>query len=248
MKISQLTSHLDAMLDIDNFRDYAPNGLQVQGKQDVKKLVTGVSCCQELIEKAVAVNADAILVHHGFFWRSEQPQLLGLKYARLKHLLNHDINLLAYHLPLDYHPEFGNNAELGKLLHITEPKFADKIMHGNLSEPQSLPGFVKFINTILKREPLIISAPQSGERKISSIAWCTGAAADYLEQAAGLGVDAFITGEINERSVYAARELGVHLIAAGHYATERGGVIALGKHLEAKFDLNVEFVELDNPV
>lgn len=247
----QLLAHLAKLLNADAFADYAPNGLQVEGRAEIKKIIGGVTASQALVDAAVEKGADALLVHHGYFWTGEPPAVIGIKQRRLKALLAADINLLAYHLPLDAHPELGNNAQLAKLLGFQqEGTFGggggpDVGQYGRLSSPQSAEALSRLLADKLGREPLHIAG---GSHHIQRIAWCTGAAQSYLEQAVDLGVDAFLTGEISEQTVHIAREHGIHFFSAGHHATERGGVQALGAHLADTFGLDFEFVDIDNPV
>lgn len=251
MNREELFIYLQQFLQPDQFKDYCPNGLQVSGKQQIKKIVTGVSACQALIDAAIAAKADTLLVHHGFFWKGEEPALTGIKRQRIASLLQHDINLFAYHLPLDAHPEVGNNVQLAKLFNFQEVLFLDGPYghnigcQGLLLEAQTPQQFAKTIATVLKREPQVVVA---GNKPIKTIAWCTGAAQDYLEYVADLGVDAYLSGEISERTYHQAQELGVHYFAAGHHATERYGIKALGEHLAHRFHIDVEFIDIDNPV
>ena len=245
--IITITNYIDGLLDSKSFDDYAPNGLQVQGKTDIRKIVTGVSATQGFIEAAIEQEADAILVHHGWFWDKEDPRIVGMKYKRLKLLMDHDISLLAYHLPLDAHPELGNNAHLAKRLGIHIEDVMDKQGVGNygrLPEYISLEKLGENIEKSLARKPTLISG---GDHAIRKVAWCTGGAQDWIHKAAEAGVDAYISGEISEHTVHVAREMGVHYIAAGHHATERYGAMALGEHVAAKFGLLCEFVDIDNP-
>lgn len=245
--ISTITNYIDNLLNSSNFEDYAPNGLQVQGKDEVRKIITGVSATQAFIEAAIEQEADAILVHHGWFWGKEDPRIIGMKYKRLKLLMDNDISLLGYHLPLDAHPELGNNAQLAKRLNIQIEDVMDKQGVGNygrLPEYISLEKLGDIIETSLSRKPILISA---GDHAIRKVAWCTGGAQSWIEKAAEAGVDAYISGEISEPTVHIAREMGVHYIAAGHHATERYGAMALGEHVAAKFGLLCEFIDIDNP-
>lgn len=253
MELNKLVNYINNFLKIDEFNDYGPNGLQVEGKHSVNKVVTGVSATQALIEEAISQNADAILVHHGWFWKNEDPRIVGIKQRRLKLLIQHDISLLAYHLPLDAHPDLGNNAQLAKLLGFKVEDVMDAQGVGNIgriiSEDKSpakitLDDLGKKIKTVLRREPLLISA---GNHSIRRIAWCTGGAQGWIDKAIEAGVDAFISGEISEHTVHSARESGVHYIAAGHHATERYGAKALGEHLADEFGLKCCFVDIDNP-
>jgi len=248
---TELLSYLETLLEPNRFQDYCPNGLQVEGQDQVKVLVTGVTASQALIEAALDVGADTILVHHGYFWRGEDPRLIGVKQKRLKQLLVNDVNLLAYHLPLDAHPSLGNNAQLSELLEFEvdgrisgtgDPALA---LCGCLPEAMSVPELADHLRQKLEREPLVI---QAHDRPITTIGWCTGAAQGYIQQAAELGLDAFLSGEISEQTVHLSRELGINYFAAGHHATERYGVLALGEHLAQQFDLQHQFIDIDNPV
>ncbi|MCB2427763.1 Nif3-like dinuclear metal center hexameric protein [Methylophaga pinxianii] len=248
---TELLAYVDALLATSRFQDYCPNGLQVEGKQQINTIVTGVTASQALLDAAVANEADAILVHHGYFWRGEAAPVIGVKYQRLKTLLEHDINLLAYHLPLDAHTEFGNNVQLAKLLDIEidgrisgtgDPAIG---LCGCLKSPMPLDEFADYIDSKLDRKPMVVAGH---DRVINTIGWCTGAAQGYIQQAAELGLDAFISGEASEQTTHLARELGIHYISAGHHATERYGVKALGEHLAAQFGLQHIFIDIDNPV
>lgn len=246
-----LAQYLDALLQVGNFSDYCPNGLQVEGKTDIKRLVTGVTASRALVEAAIAADADAILVHHGYFWRGESATLCGYKAERLKLLFAHNINLYAYHLPLDCHAEFGNNVQLAKQLDIEvlEAKNIDGIDNifyaGQLKQPLPSHDFYQHLTQRLSRPPLHIA---SKKPTIQTLAWCTGAAHRYIEQAVAQGVDAFITGEASEATTHIAREADIHFFAAGHHATERYGVQALGQHLAKHFGIEQQFVDIDNPV
>lgn len=244
-------SYLETLLEPARFQDYAPNGLQVEGKDELSVIVSGVTASQALIDEAVALEADAVLVHHGFFWRGEDQRVIGMKQRRLKQLLAHGINLIAYHLPLDAHPSLGNNAQLAKQLGLEvdgrmsgtgEPAIA---MCGCLNQLQNIPEFTDTLRQVLGREPMVIAGHN---RPITTIGWCTGAAQDYIEQAAELGLDAYLSGEVSEKTAHLARELGINYFAAGHHATERYGIRALGEHLAEQFGLQHHFVDIDNPV
>jgi len=245
--LRNVTTFIDELLKVEQFKDFAPNGLQVDGKEKLKKIVTGVSATQALIEAAIETQADMLLVHHGWFWKQENPCILGMKYRRLKLLMDNNISLLGYHLPLDAHPEFGNNAQLANRLAIYVEDVMDEQGVGNygrLDEYISLEKLGDRIEKSLSRKPLLISG---GDHAIKKVAWCTGGAQSRIDIAALKGVDAYISGEISEHTVHVARELGVHYIAAGHHATERYGVKALGEFVAAKFGLNCEFIDIDNP-
>ncbi|WP_159653752.1 Nif3-like dinuclear metal center hexameric protein [Vibrio atypicus] len=252
MNILQLEKILNEKLSPQLIKDYAPNGLQVEGKQEVTRIVTGVTASQALVDKAVELNADALLVHHGYFWKGEPEPIRGMKGNRIRTLIKNDINLLGYHLPLDIHPELGNNAELARLLDIDveggmEGHPQSVAMRGRLKQPMSGAEFASKINQVLNRQPLHIAPDQAG-KIIETIGWCTGGGQDYIELAVQLGLDAYISGEISERTTYTAREMGIHYFAAGHHATERYGVKALGEWIAAEHGLDVEFIDIDNPV
>lgn len=247
----ELTAWADALLQVENYKDYCPNGLQVEGRAPVRRLVSGVTASQALVDAAIERDADALLVHHGWFWRGEDARVVGMKRRRLQALLKHDISLLAYHLPLDGHAEVGNNARLGALFGVpVEGRFGREAgealgCHGHL--PQALSGveLAAHISRCLGREPLYI--PGAG-RPLRHIGWCSGGAQDWIEAAAALGLDAFISGEISEQTVHQARELGIDYFAAGHHATERYGVQALGARMAQKFEIGHEFIDIENPV
>lgn len=248
MRLNDLRDYIGSELAVSRFRDYCPNGVQVEGRAEVRCIATGVTASQAVLEAATAWGADAILVHHGYFWRNEDAAIAGIKKRRIAHLLQRDISLLAYHLPLDAHPEFGNNAQLGKVLGFVEQgRFGDQdiAMHGVLARPQTLQQLTQHIQHTLLRVPQVIA---HANPNITRIAWCSGGAQGYFEQAVALGVDAFLTGEISEQNVHVAQETGVAFIAAGHHATERYGVQALGEHLAAQFGLEHQFFDQDNPV
>lgn len=251
VKLTELVAALEELLQPQQFKDYCPNGLQVEGKSSVKKIVTGVTASQLLVDRALELQADAILVHHGYFWKGESAVITGMKRNRLKALLANDISLLAYHLPLDVHPTLGNNAQLAKRLELKtlgglEPdNWLSVGLVGELDQALNPEDFGRRIETVLERTPMHI--PGQSDR-IKSVAWCTGAAQSYLDLAVEAGVDAFITGEISEPTVHTARETGIHFYAAGHHATERYGVKALGEELGRRFDVEVVFSDIDNPV
>lgn len=248
MKRSELEIYLESLLEVARFRDYCPNGLQVEGRAEVSRIVTGVTASLALLEAAVSRGADAVIVHHGYFWRGEDPRIAGMRRRRLALLLKQDINLFAYHLPLDAHRELGNNAQLGRRLDLNEEgRFGDQDIaaRGRLARPMSLGAFGALIAERLGRPPLVVG---DESRMVERVGWCTGAAQDHLEAAVALGVDAFISGEVSEQTVHVARETGVTFIAAGHHATERYGVQALGSHLAERFGLQHEFVDIPNPV
>lgn len=252
MNIFELEKILNDKLEAYKIKDYAPNGLQIEGKHEIKKIITGVTASQRLIDCAIEKGADLILVHHGYFWRNEDMRIINMKYRRIASLIKNDINLMGYHLPVDMAPSIGNNARLGQLLEIEDVQGLDPfevnplILKGRLKTPISGGEFAKVIEKALDREPLHI-APES-DKLISTIAWCSGGAQDYIDKAAEFGVDAYLSGEISERTTHSARELDIHYYAAGHHATERYGIEALGEWLAAEYHLDVEFIDCDNPV
>lgn len=249
--LAQLLGHLDQTLQPAQFRDYCPNGLQVEGREQVVKLATGVTANQALLDEAIAWGADAILVHHGYFWKGEPMQVVGMKRKRLGALLRADVSLLAYHLPLDAHPTLGNNARLGQLLGIEgfdllqpdDPSSVGNV--ADLPEPVAAVSLCEQLQRLTGQPPLHIGEPAGMVRRV---AWCTGAAQSYIEAAVVAGADVFITGEASEQTVHTAREEGIHFIAAGHHATERYGVQALGEHLAGHFGLEHRFIDIPNPV
>ncbi|MBL8394805.1 MAG: Nif3-like dinuclear metal center hexameric protein [Candidatus Accumulibacter sp.] len=248
MKRDELTHYLDELLEAGRFRDYCPNGLQVEGRPEIRRLVTGVTASQALLDAAIARNADAILVHHGWFWRGEDGRVSGIRKARLQTLLQHDLNLIAYHLPLDGHPEFGNNAQLARRFGWTaDGRFGEQEIGwlGHLTSPSSVAQVAERVGRELQRAPLLIG---EGERPVRRIGWCSGAAQGMFEQAIAAGVDLYLSGEIAESTVHLARESGVAYLAAGHHASERYGVLALTGHLNERFGLDCQFVDIDNPV
>jgi dinuclear metal center YbgI/SA1388 family protein len=251
--LTDLSHYLDKCLRPDQFQDYCPNGLQVEGRPRIARLATGVTACQRFLDEAIEWGADALLVHHGYFWRGEAPQVVGMKRRRLAALLANEVSLLAYHLPLDAHPQFGNNAILGRLMGF-DPQVQEPLQPGvggglgnigSLSRPVSAAEFVANLEAITGRGALHVGDPDS---PVCRIAWCTGAAQDYIDAAVAAGADLFVSGEASEQTVHTAREEGIHFVAAGHHATERYGVQALGDHLAAHFSLEHRFIDVDNPV
>ena len=250
VQLKDLLNYSNNILEIDRFQDYCPNGLQVEGKTDIKKIVSGVTASQALVDAAVEEKADVLLVHHGYFWKGEAPQITGIKYQRVRSLIEAGINLVAYHLPLDAHPLYGNNAKLAEFLNLdiagSFPEGNSAVgMYGTLKSPMTAAEFSNTVSKVLDREVLHIG---DGTQQIQTLAWCSGAAQGYIEQAAELGVDAYLSGEISEQTVHIARECDVHFFSAGHHATERYGVQAFAEHLAAHFDLEHKFVDIPNPV
>ncbi len=252
MLLNELVAYTNRLLAVENFNDYCPNGLQVQGRPEVQTVIGGVTACQALLDAAIENQADAVLVHHGWFWKGEDPRIVGMKQRRLAALLRHDISLIAYHLPLDAHPELGNNAQLARRLNLTmtgtiggNGRTPGLVMLGELETPVSGADFAARIKTRLHRKPLHIPG---GDAPICRLAWGTGAAQSSIESALNEGVDAFLTGEASEPTVHFARENGLHFFAAGHHATERDGVQALGAYLARQFALRFIFIDINNPV
>lgn len=253
MNRADLLAAFDTLLQPERFKDYGPNGLQVEGKADVRKIVSGVTASLALIEAARAANADAIFVHHGLFWRGQSGTVTGWMKQRLALLLKHDINLYAYHLPLDAHPELGNNAQLGLQLGLTATsRFGDQDLGflgaqtngGSFKDALELSEHVK---KVLNRPITLVTHIIQQQEAIKNIAWCTGGAQGYFEAAIGAGADAFITGEISEPQAHYAREMNVSFIACGHHASERYGAPAVAAHVAAAHGLAHEFIDIDNP-
>ncbi|MBS6058234.1 MULTISPECIES: type 2 GTP cyclohydrolase I [Mixta] len=242
----ELEQIVNQQLNSAAFSDYAPNGLQVEGREHVKKIVTGVTACQALLDEAVRLQADAVMVHHGYFWKNEAPAIKGMKRRRLRTLLANDINLYGWHLPLDAHPELGNNAQLAQALGIhVQGDIQPLVPWGELQEPLSGEALAARIGEALGRQPL--HCGDNAPAQIRRIAWCSGGGQGFIDSAAAFGVDAFITGEVSEQTIHSARENGLHFFAAGHHATERGGIRALGEWLAAQHQLDVTFIDIDNP-
>jgi dinuclear metal center YbgI/SA1388 family protein len=248
--LTTLQEEADRYLNIGRISDYCPNGLQVEGRPQVRRIVSGVTASQTLIDAAVEAEADVLLVHHGYFWKGENPCVVGMKQRRLKTLLTNDISLLAYHLPLDLHPDVGNNVQLAAQLGITvegplEPDNSRTVgLLGSLGEAMSARDFARRVQDTLGREPLLIDSGQT----IRRIGWCTGGGQGYIDQAVAAGVDLYLTGEASEQTFHSARENGISFIAAGHHATERYGVQALGEYLARHFALEHLFIDCPNPV
>ena len=248
--LTTLVEEADRYLSSGKIQDYCPNGLQVEGRPQVTRIVSGVTASQALLDAAVDAGADLVLVHHGYFWKGENPCITGMKQRRLKTLLKNDLSLLAYHLPLDVHPEVGNNVQLARHLDITvegpldpdNPRVVGLV--GSLAEPVSARDFARRVSDVMGREPLLIE----GEQVIRRVGWCTGGGQGYIDQAIAAGVDLFISGEASEQTFHSARENGISFIAAGHHATERYGVQALGDYLARRFALEHLFIDCPNPV
>ena len=248
--LKDLVSYCNDYLSVDRFKDYCPNGLQVEGRSKVTKIVSGVTASQALIDAAVESGADLLLVHHGYFWKGEAEPLTGIKGNRIRTLMKNDISLLAYHLPLDAHPIVGNNAQLAKVIGI---RIEDGMDQGNplsignvgsIPKPMSAQTFSDLVSSKLNRQAELI---RGDDRSVQRVAWCTGSAERMIERADQLGVDLFMSGEISEPVVHYAREAGIHYLSAGHHATERYGAKALGEHLSYRFSIEHQFIDIDNP-
>jgi dinuclear metal center YbgI/SA1388 family protein len=246
----ELSKYLACLLDINRIRDFSPNGLQVEGRERIGHLVTGVTASIALIEAALAAGADAILVHHGYFWRGEDGRVVGTRRRRLGLLLSNELNMFAYHLPLDMHPDLGNNAQLGMRLGLAMQERFGENQLGWLGSPadaaiRTVGDLAARIEERLGRAPLVIGNP---DQPAGRVGWCTGAAQGYLEDAIAAGAQTYLSGEISEQTVHLARETGVAYIACGHHASERYGVQALGSHIADKFGIRHSFIDIDNPV
>ncbi len=247
-----LVAYLNERLDVTAFNDYGPNGLQVEGRPHVARLASGVTASQALVDAAIDWGADAIVVHHGYFWRNEDPCVVGMKRRRLGALLAADVSLLGYHLPLDAHPVWGNNARLADLLGLPGegreplPASAGAVVGNVVTLPAPLTAgeFVARVEAATRRTALHVGDPGAS---INRVAWCTGGAQDYIEAAHAAGADLYLTGEVSEQTVHVAREEGIHFVAAGHHATERYGVQAVGEHVAERFGLEHRFIDIDNP-
>lgn len=249
LELTKLVSYINALLQIHLFKDYCPNGLQIQGKTPIKKIVTGVTACQALINAAIKTEADVLLVHHGFFWQGEPAPIIGMKAARIGALMRNHINLLAYHLPLDGHLTLGNNIQLAKVLNIPNPQAMTVEQLPNLfwfaeyDRPFSLAQFTEILTKKLNRQVLV----EPLHPFIKKIGWCSGGAQDYIYHAIHHGCDTFLTGEVSERTIHIARENAINFISAGHHATERYGIQALGDHLAEHFNVEHQFIDIENP-
>jgi dinuclear metal center YbgI/SA1388 family protein len=243
----EVESYLLTLLDVGRFRDYGPNGLQVEGRPEIHRLVSGVTASRALIEAAIADRADAILVHHGLFWRGQDGRITGWLKQRLELLLAHQINLFAYHLPLDAHPEFGNNVQFGARLRLAaDARFGEQDLGfiATASPPLDVAELRDRLARELGRAPTLV---EGDGRPLQRIAWCTGGAQGYFEAAIAAGADAYVTGEISETQAHYARETGVAFLACGHHASERYGAAALAAHVAQKFGLAHRFIEVPNP-
>jgi dinuclear metal center YbgI/SA1388 family protein len=247
----ELRDYLATVLNTQAFHDYCPNGLQVEGRATIRRICSAVTASKDIILAAIAQQADALLVHHGLFWSGDAAVITGMKRARLQPVLQHDLNLFAYHLPLDCHLEWGNNAGIGRHLLIQSPiqhhagKTPGLLWSGELPQVMTPEALAVECQRLFKQAPVVVTA---SPRTIRRIAWCSGAAQDWIEYAAELGADAYLSGEISERTYYQAKELGIHYFACGHHATERFGIQALGEHLGQQFGIEHEFLDSGNPI
>ncbi|MBV8250799.1 MAG: Nif3-like dinuclear metal center hexameric protein [Comamonas sp.] len=244
---NQLLSVFNGLLQPERFKDYGPNGLQVEGRSEIRRIVSGVTASRALIEAAIAAEADAIFVHHGLFWRGMDGRITGWLKERIRLLLAHDINLFAYHLPLDAHPELGNNARLGAQLGVQGQAMFGEQNLGWLADAEfaDAAALADHVQRALGRSVTLVGA--DGQRPIRKLAWCTGGAQGFFESAIAAGADAYITGEISEPQAHLARETGVCFIAAGHHATERYGAPAVAAHVAQECGLEHRFIDIDNP-
>ena len=250
-KLQDIIQWCDQTLKSPEFKDYAPNGLQIEGKIEVRKILAAVTASQDAIDAAIRENADLLLVHHGYFWKGEASPITGMRGKRIKSLIQHDISLLAYHLPLDSHPSLGNNAAIADLLELERIEALDPSERhpigniGYLNQPMPVEDFKKFVSEKLKFDAIHLPADKN---MIEKVGFCTGGAQDFIVKAAEQGCDAYISGEVSERTFYEAKELGVHYFACGHHATERYGVQRLGQAISEQFDIEYVYFELNNPI
>lgn len=251
MQLNEFEQYLNTLLKPEQIKDFCPNGLQIQGANTINKVITGVTATQDMIDRAIAEKADALVVHHGFFWKNESYVIRGMKHKRIKALLENDINLFAYHLPLDIHPTLGNNAQLAELFSINNIAPLDS---GNLLSVAVRGDFKTALTPIeleqriskqLNRSCMHIAAPSN--KKITTVAWCSGGGQGYIELAAEQGIDAFISGEVSEQTTHVAREMDIHFYCAGHHATERYGAKALAAHFNQHLPVDAMFIDIDNP-
>ena len=250
-KLQDIIQWCDQTLKSPEFKDYAPNGLQIEGKTEVRKILAAVTASQDAIDAAIRENADLLLVHHGYFWKGEAYPITGMRGKRIKSLIQHDISLLAYHLPLDSHPSLGNNAAIADLLKLERIEALDPSERhpigniGYLNQPMPVEDFKKFVSETLKFDVTHLPADKN---MIEKVGFCTGGAQDFIVKAAEQGCDAYISGEVSERTFYEAKELGIHYFACGHHATERYGVQRLGQAISEQFDIEYVYFELNNPI
>jgi dinuclear metal center YbgI/SA1388 family protein len=241
----EIEKSLGALLRPETFKDYGPNGLQVEGRREVRRIASGVTASRAFIEAALAAGADTLLVHHGLFWRGQDGRLTGWLAARVRHLMAADANLLAYHLPLDAHAELGNNAQLGLRLGLeADARFGDQDLGFSAAAHTTLDALASTVQEQLRRAPVVVAGDG---RPLRRVAWCTGGAQGYFEAAIAAGADAFVTGEISEPQAHLARETGVAFLACGHHASERFGAPAVAAHVAAQFGVEHVFIDIENP-
>ncbi len=251
MQLNEFEQYLNTLLKPEQIKDFCPNGLQIQGTNNINKVITGVTATQDLIDLAIAEKADALVVHHGFFWKNESYVIRGMKHKRIKALLENDINLFAYHLPLDIHPTLGNNAQLAELFSINNVAPLETgnalsvAVRGDFNSALTALELEQRISKQLDRSCMHIAAPSN--KKIKTVAWCSGGGQSYIELAAELGIDAFISGEVSEQTTHVAREMDIHFYCAGHHATERYGAKALAAHFNQHLPVDAKFIDIDNP-
>ncbi|WAI18542.1 MAG: Nif3-like dinuclear metal center hexameric protein [Buchnera aphidicola (Acyrthosiphon caraganae)] len=237
---------INKKLSSNQHNDIVPNGLQIEGTKTVNKIITGVTACQALLDKALFYNADTIIVHHGYFWKNESRYIHNMQRKRLKTILSNNINLYSWHLPLDIHPELGNNAQIAKKLNIcTRGNILPYVFWGTIKNQMNGFEFAKKIEKKFKKYPIHLH--ENAPLYINRIAWCSGRGQSFIKQACKFGIDAFLTGEISEETTHIARELGVHFFSLGHHATEKDGIKSLGKWLHKKYNLCVDFIDIHNP-
>ncbi|WMY97637.1 MAG: Nif3-like dinuclear metal center hexameric protein [Arsenophonus sp.] len=242
----KLEKIINTYLGIDKYHDSVPNGLQVEGCEEIKKIVTGVTASQSLLNTAVCLKAHAIIVHHGYFWKNESNLIKNIKRKRLKTLLSNNINLYAYHIPLDAHPVIGNNVQLGNIIGVNIDDYITPLLPvGRFSIPISSSELMTRLKNRLDRQPLYYGDFIS--KKISTVAWCSGKGQKFIETVAKLGIDAFITGEVSEETFHISKEMKIHFYSAGHHATERYGIKALGEWIKKNYNLDVTFIDIPNP-
>lgn len=252
MKLQVLTANIDEFLGCAGVADFAPNGLQVESDRvDIHKVACAVTASLEVVNQAAELGVDALIVHHGYFWKNENPVLTSMKYKRIRALIENNIALLAYHLPLDIHPQVGNNARLASILGVTitstlKPDGKLPLLAlGELSLPQDLYRFAAHCAQVFDQAPIVV---EGGNQPIRKLAWCTGGAQDFIVEAKTAGADAYLSGEISERTFYQAKELGIHYLACGHHATERYGIQALGQWLQETHGISTVFINDQNPI
>jgi len=246
VKLTKLVASVNNYLNINQINDYCPNGMQIEGAPEINLIACAVSANQSSIEQAIKLKAQALLVHHGYFWKNENPCITGIKYQRIKSLLENNISLLAYHLPLDFHLEVGNNVQLAKLFKLNNYQFLPNnspVLIGDLVSPTDIQYFANLVSHSLNSPIKLIN----GKKLVTKVAICSGGGQNYFDEAISFGADVFITGEATEHNFHSANEYGVNFIAAGHHATERFGVQALGEYITQNFTVSCQFIDCANP-